>query len=180
MRGAGLASIGVILAVAGGSLWFMQGTMGSHPLAGDVQPAVCGALGAGPSGGVTVQRPGAASPLGDLLGTVPLCDVATPAGPVSVAVKSRAWFAAEAATGDADTAAQVRRWMDTVNARATVVGSVPGPWRDGWVYQLPGDDRLHLVAEDNGVLLWFAGRVPEGDLVEAARRSAEALRASMG
>jgi hypothetical protein len=45
---------------------------------------------------------------------------------------------------------------------------------------LPGDDRLHLVAEDNGVLLWFAGRVSEADLVEAARRSAEALRAAMG
>lgn len=179
MRGAGLASIAVILAVAGGSLWYLQGTMGSHPLAADPKPAVCGALGNGPTGSVEVLRPGTASPLGDLIGAVPLCDVATPRGPVSVAVKSSAWFAAEAAAGEADTSAQARRWMDGVTARATQVGAVRGPWRDAWVYQLPGDDRLHLVAEDNGVLLWFAGRVPESDLVEAARRSAEALRASM-
>lgn len=179
MRGAGLASIAVILAVAGGSLWYMQGTMGSHPLSADPKPAVCGALGNGPAGSVEVLRPGAASPLGDLIGAVPLCDVATPRGPVSVAVKSSAWFATEATAGEPDTSAQARRWMDGVTARATLVGEVPGPWRDGWVYQLPGDDRLHLVAEDNGVLLWFAGRVPESDLVEAARRSAEALRASM-
>ncbi|MCE3003717.1 MAG: hypothetical protein LW860_13620 [Xanthomonadaceae bacterium] len=180
MRFVGWASIAVIVAVAGGSLWFLQRAAGSHPLAADAKPPVCGALGAGPAGGVEVRMPGAASPLGDLLGAVPMCDVATPRGPVSVAVKSRAWFAAEAAAGEADTAAQARRWMDGVSGRATLVGAVPGPWRDGWVYQLPGDDRLHLVAEDNGVLLWFAGRVPEPDLVEAARRSAEALRASMG
>jgi hypothetical protein len=179
MRYAGLASVGVILAVAGGSLWFMQGTAGSHPLAADAKPAVCSALGNGPTGAVEVLRPGSSSPLGDLLGAVPLCDVATPRGPVSVAVKSRAWFVAEATPGEPDTAVQLRRWMDGVSQRATVVGGVPGPWRDAWVYQLPGDDRLHLVAEDNGVLLWFAGRVPEENLVEAARRSAEALRAAM-
>ncbi|MFN7552691.1 MAG: hypothetical protein ACK59M_02895 [Pseudomonadota bacterium] len=180
MRGAGLASVAVILAVAGGSLWYLQRASGSHPLAADPQPAVCGALGLGASGGVEVRMPGMASPLGELLAAVPMCDVATPDGPVSVVVKSRAWFAAGSSAAEADTAAQAARWVDAVSARATTIGAVPGPWRDGWVYQLPGDDRLHLVAEDNGVLLWFAGRVSEADLVEAARRSAEALRAAMG
>ena len=180
MRFAGLASIAVIAAVAGGSLWYLQHASGSHPLAADAKPAVCGALGLGPAGGVEARMPGPASPLGDLLGAVPLCDVATPDGPVSVAVKSRAWFAAEATAADADTAAQARRWMDEVSRRGVVVGAVPGPWRDAWVYRLPDDDRTHLVAEDNGVLLWFAGRVPEPSLVEAARRSTEALRAAMG
>lgn len=180
MRFAGLASIAVIAAVAGGSLWYLQHASGSHPLAADAKPAVCGALGLGPAGGVEARMPGASSPLGELLGAVPMCDVATPDGPVSVAVKSRAWFAAEATAGDADTAAQASRWMAEVSPRATSVGAVRGPWRDAWVYQLPDDDRLHLVAEDNGVLLWFAGRVREENLLQAARRSAEALRAAMG
>jgi hypothetical protein len=180
MRGTGWASVAVIAAVLAGSLWYLQHAQGSHPLAADARPAVCGALSAGPAGGVEARTPGPASPLGDLLGTVPLCDVATPGGPVSVAVKSRAWFAAEAGATDADTAAQAERWIGEVRARAESIGSVPGPWRDAWIYQLPGDDRLHLVAEDNGVLLWFAGRVAEPNLVEAARRSAEALRAAMG
>jgi hypothetical protein len=179
MRGATMATVAVIAAVLAGSLWYLQHAQGSHPLAGDARPAVCGALAAGPGGGVAARTPGVASPLGDLLGVVPLCDVATPDGPVSLAVKSRAWFAAEAAGADADTAAQAQRWIADVRARAETIGSVPGPWRDAWVYRLPGDDRLHLVAEDNGVLLWFAGRVREPNLIEAARRSAEALRAAM-
>ena len=180
MRGAGLASIAVIAVVLAGSLWFLQHASGSHPLAADARPAVCGALAAGPAGGVEARTPGAASPMSDLLGLVPLCDVATPDGMVSLAVKSRAWFAAEANGTEADTAVQAERWIGDVRRRAESIGSVPGPWRDAWVYRLPGDDRLYLVAEDNGVLLWFAGRVREPNLVEAARRSAEALRAAMG
>jgi hypothetical protein len=110
MRFAGLASIALIAAVAGGSLWYLRHASGSHPLAADARPAVCGALGLGPSGGIEARMPGSASPLGEM----------------------------------------------------------------------PGDDRLHRVAEDHGVLLRFAGRVPEAMLREAARRSAEALRAAMG
>lgn len=165
----------VVPLVALASFLVMHAGASDHPLATQASPSVCSALRSGPSGGVPVSVATAASPLGEHVGQLPVCDIPALRGLVSVAVVSRRRLAG--AEGDGDTAAYVAGRLATVTSAGAQPVAQPGPWREAWVYQLPGDDRRHLLAEDNGIAIEAATRADGETLVESARRASEAFRA---
>jgi hypothetical protein len=175
----GVVSVVAILVLVGVSALFLLRSAGGHPLAEKrmTDGSVCGALLAGPGGGVAARAPGNHSPLAPMLGTVPICDIPTAAGPISMAVTTR--LALRNAGGGDDTAGEATSRQAEGSRTGQVHREIEGPWRKAWTYRTTNDPRAYLQAEDNGVLLLFAGPVDDQTLIETARRAAEALRAAM-
>jgi len=175
----GAVSVLVIVALVGASALFLRGAASGHPLADKLMSngSVCGALMAGPGGGVTAQTTGSDSPLGAIRGTLPMCDIATAAGPVTLAVTTR--LALRNAGSGEDTASEAAARQAELLRTGQAHRAVDGPWRQAWMYRPANDPRAYLQAEDNGVVLLFAGQVDDATLIETARRAAEALRAAI-
>lgn len=175
----GLVSVLAIGVVVGGSALFLLGAAGGHPLAEKqlTDGSLCGALMAGPAGGIQARSANERSPLALMRGTLPICDIDTASGPISVAATTRL---ALRNTGDGDDTASEAAAREAEGLRTGQQHQpVDGPWRKAWMYRPADDPRTHLQVEDNGVLLLFVGQVDDQSMVDAARRAAEALRAAV-
>lgn len=178
--GVGILVVGVLLLYFG--LQSVRG--GGHPLAATLNFDLCSRLGPQPAAGLPDihATPQARIPtLGATRSATCYWPIETDTGTRSryvwLVMMSHASLRAEGNGGG--TAKFVDTFIEETRASGDDVAQAPGPWRTASIIRRRGGGELQLLAEDDGVALWFSSRGVEREALlafagAAARRLREA------
>ena len=178
--GVGILVVGVLLLYYG--LQFVRG--GGHPLAATIGFDICRHLGPQPAPELADINVAPQSQIPDMTaGRASTCHWPIDAGTnaasrreVSLVLSTHQTLRAEGSTRG--TAKYVETFIEESRATGIEVLEVAGPWRSAATLRSRGSEHLQLLAEDDGVVLWFNSRGLDREaLVAFAASAARKLRA---